>query len=152
MFRFSKKKPFFSPEENERIVESIREAERQTSGEVRLFVESRCTYVDALDRAKEIFENLKMEETEFRNGVLFYVAIEDKQLAIFADSGIHEATGNEYWKNVVHEILSVFSKNDIVGGITTTILSIGQALKSHFPYEMKMDKNELPDEIIFGAK
>lgn len=149
---FSKRKPFFSPEENERIVESIREAERQTSGEVRLFVESRCTYVDALDRAKEIFENLKMEETEFRNGVLFYVAIEDKQLAIFADSGIHEATGNEYWKNVVHEILSVFSKNDIVGGITTTILSIGQALKSHFPYEMKMDKNELPDEIIFGAK
>jgi len=152
MFRFSKKKPFFSPEENERIVESIREAERQTSGEVRLFVESRCTYVDALDRAKEIFENLKMEETEFRNGVLFYVAIEDKQLAIFADSGIHEATGNEYWKNVVHEILSVFSKNDIVGGITTTILSIRQGLKSHFPYEMKMDKTELPDDISFGAK
>lgn len=152
MWPFPKRKPFFSPEENERIVESIREAERQTSGEVRLFVESRCKYVDALDRAKEIFENLKMEETEFRNGVLFYVAIEDKQLAIFADSGIHEATGNEYWKNVVHEILSVFSKNDIVGGITSTILSIGQALKSHFPYEMKMDKNELPDEIIFGAK
>lgn len=151
MWPFSKRKPFFSPEENERIVESIREAERQTSGEVRLFVESRCTYVDALDRAKEIFANLKMEETEFRNGVLFYVAIDDKQLAVFADTGIHEATGNEYWKNVVTDILSVFSKNDIVGGITTTILSIGQALKSHFPYEMKMDKNELPDEIIFGA-
>lgn len=151
MLRFSKRKPFFSPEENEQIVESIREAERQTSGEVRIFVESRCKYVDALDRAKEIFDNLKMEETEFRNGVLLYVAIEDKQLAVFADSGIHEATGNEYWKNVVHEILSVFSKNNIVEGITTTILSIGQALKNHFPYEQKMDKNELPDEIIFGS-
>lgn len=151
MWPFSKRKPFFSPEENERIVESIREAERQTSGEVRLFVESRCIYVDALDRAKEIFGNLKMEETEFRNGVLFYVAIEDKQLAVFADTGIHEATGNEYWKNIVVDILSAFSKNDIVGGIVKTILSIGQALKSHFPYEMKMDKNELPDEIIFGA-
>ena len=151
MWRFSKKKPFFTPEENALIVESIREAERQTSGEVRLFVESRCKYVDALDRAKEIFDNLKMEKTEFRNGVLFYVAIEDKQLAIFADTGIHEATGNEYWKNVVHEILSVFSKNNIVEGITTTILSIGGALKSHFPYEQKMDKNELPDDIIFGA-
>ncbi len=151
MWRFSKRKPFFSPEENDRIVESIREAERQTSGEVRIFVENRCKYVDALDRAKEIFENLKMEETEFRNGVLVYVAIEDKQLAVFADSGIHEATGNEYWKNVVHDILSMFSKNNIVEGITTTILSIGQALKSHFPYEQKMDKNELPDEIIFGS-
>ena len=151
MLRFSKRKPFFSPEENERIVESIREAERQTSGEVRIFVESRCKYVDALDRAADIFVNLKMEETEFRNGVLLYVAIQDKQLAIFADSGIHEATGNEYWKNVVTEILSVFSKNELVEGITTTILSIGQALKNHFPYEQKMDKNELPDEIIFGS-
>ncbi len=151
MWRFSKRKPFFSPEENERIVESIREAERQTSGEVRIFVENRCQYVDALDRAKEIFENLKMEETEFRNGVLFYVAIEDKQLAVFADKGIHEATGNEYWKNVVQDILSMFSKNNRVEGITTTILAIGQALKSHFPYEQKMDKNELPDEIIFGS-
>lgn len=151
MLRFSKRKPFFSDEENERIVESIREAERQTSGEVRVFVENRCKYVDALDRAKEIFGNLKMEETEFRNAVLFYVAIEDKQLAIFADSGIHEATGNEYWKKVVHDILSVFSKNELVAGITTTILSVGQALKSHFPYEQKMDKNELPDEIIFGS-
>ena len=151
MWQIFKKKPFFTPEENERIVESIREAERQTSGEVRIFVEGHCKYVDALDRAKEIFDNLKMEETEFRNGVLFYIAIEDKQLAIFADTGIHEATGNEYWKNVVHEILSVFSKNNIVEGITTTILSIGEALKSHFPYEQKMDKNELPDDIIFGA-
>ncbi|MEO6681861.1 MAG: TPM domain-containing protein [Ginsengibacter sp.] len=151
MWPFSDRKPLFSPEENERIVEAIRDAERQTSGEVRLFVENRCKYVDPLDRAKEIFTNLKMEETEFRNGVLFYVALGDKQLAVFADQGIHEATGSEYWKNLVHDILSVFSKNDIVGGITTTILSIGQALKSHFPYEMKMDKNELPDEIIFGA-
>ena len=148
---FSKRKPFFSPEENDRIVEAIREVERQTSGEVRVFVESRCKYVDALDRAEEIFRNLKMGETEFRNGVLLYVATTDKQLAVFADSGIHEATGNEYWKNVVHEILSVFSKEDIVQGIITTILSIGHALKDHFPYEQKMDKNELPDEIIFGS-
>ena len=151
MWRFFKKKSFFSPEENERIVQSIREAEIQTSGEVRLFVESRCKYVDPLDRAQEIFQNLKMSETEFRNGVLFYVATEDRQLAIFADKGIHEATGNEYWKNVVGEILSVFSKKDIVAGISATILSIGEALKNHFPYDKEVDKNELPDEIIFGS-
>lgn len=150
MWRLSKRKPFFSPEENELIVQSIREAEMQTSGEIRLFVESRCKYVDPLDRAQEIFQNLKMAETEFRNGVLFYVATDDRQLAIFADKGIHEATGNEYWKNVVTEILSVFSKKNIVAGITTTISSIGEALKSHFPYDKEVDKNELPDEIIFG--
>lgn len=150
MWRFSKKKPFFSEEQNEKIVHAIREAEMQTSGEVRIFVESRCKYVDALDRAKEIFDNLEMEKTDLRNGVIFYIAIKDKQLAIFADKGIHEATGDEYWKNAVTEILSVFSKEDITAGITTSIFKIGQALKTHFPYNQEIDKNELPDEIVFG--
>ena len=151
MWPFSKRKHFFSPEESELIVQSIREAEMQTSGEIRLFVESRCKYVDPLDRAEEIFKNLKMTETEFRNGVLFYVATDDKQLAVFADKGIHEATGNEYWRNVVQEILSVFSKENIVAGITATVSSIGTALTRHFPYDKDIDKNELPDEIIFGS-
>lgn len=151
MWPFSKRKPFFSPEENERIVESIRQAEMQTSGEIRLFVESRCNYVDPLDRAREIFEQLKMSETELHNGVLFYVAVRDRQLAIYADEGIHTATGNKYWKDVVHEILSVFSNKDVVAGIIATILSIGDALKNHFPYDKEVDKNELPDDIIFGA-
>ena len=150
MWRFSKKKPFFSEEQNEKIVHAIREAEMQTSGEVRIFVESRCKYVDALDRAKEIFDNLEMEKTDLRNGVIFYIAIKDKQLAIFADKGIHEATGDEYWTNAVKEILSVFSKEDITAGITTSIFKIGQALKTHFPYNQEIDKNELPDEIVFG--
>jgi uncharacterized membrane protein len=150
MWRFSRKKPFFSPEENEKIVHSIQEAEKQTSGEIRFFAEGRCKYVDALDRAKEIFVNLQMEKTELRNGVLFYVAIKDKQLAIFADKGIHEAAGSAYWKNTVKDILSVFSKDSVVAGITTTIYKIGEALKTHFPYDKDVDKNELPDEIIFG--
>lgn len=150
MWLFSHKKPFFSDEENEKIVQSIQDAERQTSGEIRVFVEGRCKYVDALDRAVEIFANLKMEKTELRNGVLFYIAIKDKQLAIFADKGIHEATGPEHWKNVVRDILSVFSKDSVVAGITTSIYKIGEALKEHFPYDKDVDKNELPDEIIFG--
>ncbi len=151
MWRFSKKKPFFTEEENEKIVHSIQEAEMQTSGEIRIFVESRCKYVDALDRAKEIFTNLEMERTELRNGVLFYIAVKDRQLAIFADKGIHEATGGDkYWKDAVKEILSVFSNENITEGITTSIHKIGQALKTHFPYEKDIDKNELPDEIVFG--
>ncbi len=150
MWRFSRKKPFFSPEENEKIVHSIQDAERQTSGEIRVFVESRCKYVDALDRAAEIFARLQMERTELRNGVLFYIAIKDKQLAIFADKGIHEATGDKHWKNEVKDILAVFSKDSVVAGITTSINKIGTALKEHFPYNEGIDRNELPDEIVFG--
>jgi uncharacterized membrane protein len=150
MWRFSRKKPFFTEEENEKIVHAIRDAEVQTSGEIRIFVENRCKYVDALDRAKEIFDNLEMEKTDQRNGVLFYIAIKDKQLAIFADKGIHEAAGADYWKNAVKEILSVFSKENITAGITASIFKIGEALKSHFPYNREIDKNELPDDIVFG--
>ncbi|MEO9209826.1 MAG: TPM domain-containing protein [Ginsengibacter sp.] len=149
MWPFSKK-PFFSKEENDAIVRSIQDAEKQTSGEVRVFIESRCKYVDPLDRAKEIFASLKMEETELHNGVLFYLAIKDKQLAIFADSGIHKATGDMHWKNVVQQILSIFSKESVVAGISTSIAKIGEALKTHFPYDKEVDRNELPDEIIFG--
>lgn len=150
MWPFPRKKPFFTKEENERIIQSIREAEMQTSGEVRIFVESHCKYVDPLDRAAEIFTKLKMEETRYRNGVLFYIAIKDRQLAIFADSGIHAATGNEHWKSTVRQILSVFSKDSITAGIVASITAIGEALKTHFPYDRSVDKNELPDEIIFS--
>jgi uncharacterized membrane protein len=150
MWRFSRKKPFFTEEQNEKIVNAIRDAEMQTSGEVRIFVENRCKYVDALDRAKQLFDNLEMGRTELRNGVLFYIAIKDRQLAIYADDGIHKAAGPDYWKNSVKDILSVFSKENITEGIIASISKIGQALKTYFPYEKEIDKNELPDEIIFG--
>lgn len=150
MFPFAKKKPFFSAEENEMIVASIRDAEKQTSGEIRVFVESKCNFVDALDKASEIFAQLKMDSTQLRNGVLFYVALKDKQLAIFADSGIHQAVGEQYWKDVVKQILVHFNKENYAVGIKECVLKIGDALRTHFPYDEKSDKNELPDEIIFG--
>ena len=150
MWSFNRKKPFFTKEENATLVNSIRDAERQTSGEIRIFVERRCKYVDPLDRANEIFNTLKMEETELRNGVLFYIATKDQQLAVYADKGIHEATGQAHWQKEVKDILAVFSKESIVSGISTAITKIGHALKQHFPYDPDIDKNELPDDIIFG--
>ncbi len=150
MWPFRKKKSFFSNEENEQIVQSIKNAERQTSGELRIFVESRCKYVDPLDRAAELFGKLQMEKTALRNGVLFYVAVTDKQLAIFADTGIHAAAGEQYWKESVQQILSVFSKESVSAGIIASVAKIGDALKTNFPYDEAVDKNELPDEIIFG--
>ena len=149
MFLF-KKKEFFSKEENEKIVESIRSAERSTSGEVRVFIESKCKFIDPLDRALEIFDELKMEKTEYRNAVLLYVALKDRQLAVYADKGIHEKVGDQFWQDVVKKILSHFNKENYADGISQCIKEIGEALQQNFPYNSDTDKNELPDEIIFG--
>jgi uncharacterized membrane protein len=118
---FKKNKDFFSAEEKERIVEAIRNAERQTSGEVRVFIESRNPFVDVLDRASEIFFKLKMQETDDRNAVLLYIAMKDHQLALFGDEGIHKQVGTTYWKNEVAEMISNFTKDDIATGIVNCV-------------------------------
>ena len=150
LFPFAKKKPFFSDAENAQIVAAIREAEQQTCGEIRVFVESRCRFVDPVDRAIEIFTGLKMEQTLHRNGVIVYIAIKDRQLAVFGDSGIHAKTGEEYWKMEVARMISLFNQHDYVAGICNCVREIGQALHEYFPYDSTEDKNELPDEIVFG--
>jgi uncharacterized membrane protein len=150
MWPFSKKKEFFSKEENEMIVQSIKDAEKQTSGEIRVFVESKCRFIDPLDRALEIFASLKMENTEKRNAALIYVAIKDRQLAVYGDTGIHQNTGDDYWKIAVNDMVSHFNKENYAVGIANCVRMIGDTLRMHFPYDEDHDKNELPDEIIFG--
>jgi uncharacterized membrane protein len=147
---FFRRKDFFSETEKQLIVSSIQAAERQTSGEIRVFVESRCKYVNPLDRATEIFAGLKMEETAARNGVLVYVALKDKQLALFGDKGIHEKVGAEFWNKEVKLILSHFNRADYAAGIAHVVEEIGEALRTHFPYDKDGDINELPDDIVFG--
>src|SRR5687767_1729413 len=118
MFNFFRKKTeFFSPAEKEQLVAAIRSAELRTSGEVRLFVESRCRFVDALDRAVELFQTLKMHETKDRNAVLVYVAMKDHQLAIFGDEGIHQRVGTEFWKAELGKMVSLFNRENYVEGI-----------------------------------
>lgn len=146
---FSKKQDWFTPDEHASIVNAIRAAEKRTSGEVRVFVESRCSYVDPVDRAVEVFFGLKMEKTEDRNGVLLYIAMKDHQLAVFGDKGIHEKVGTDFWNNEVRQMLSSFSKHNYAEGIVKIIADIGEALVAHFPYENE-DRNELPDDIVFG--
>lgn len=149
---FKKKKPteYFSEDEKQQIVASIQRAEQRTSGEVRIFVENRCEYVDPLMRAKEIFYSLKMTETAERNGVLVYVAMKDKQLAIFGDEGIHAKVGNAFWSTEVQKMLKQFNRENYAEGMIQIITDIGEALANNFPYDGKTDKNELPDEIVFG--
>lgn len=132
------------------IVAAVREAEKQTSGEVRVFVENRCKYVDPLDRAVEIFYSLQMHETADRNAVLVYVAIKDHQLAIYGDMGVHEKVGEEYWKKELQKMVDEFNREHYAQGISEVVTDIGEALKKYFPYNQERDKNELPDDIVFG--
>ena len=147
---FLSKKDFFSEEEKKLIVDAIREAEQQTSGEIRVSVESRCRFVDPLDRAAEVFAFLKMEKTSGHNAVLLYFAVKDRQMAVFGDQGIHEKVGEIFWQKQVSQILSRFQREHFAQAIARVINEIGGALKYHFPFDRQTDINELPDDIVFG--
>jgi len=150
IFPWQKKADFFSKEEKARIIEAIQLAEQRTSGEVRVFIESRCRFVNPLDRATEVFANLKMSETDLRNATLVYVAVKDKQAAVFGDAGIHEKVGQKYWEEEVNKMLLLFRRHHLAEGLVQCIKDIGEALHFYFPYESTTDKNELPDDIVFG--
>jgi uncharacterized membrane protein len=150
LFPFFKKKEFFSAADKAQIVDAIRAAEKETSGEVRVYVESKNPFVDPIDRAAQIFYKLKMQETDHRNAVLLYIAMDHKELALFADEGIYQKTGEEYWNNAVEKMISQFTRDNISNGIEQCVRQIGQTLKEKFPYIPTEDKNELPDEIVFG--
>ncbi len=152
MFGLFKKKQveYFSPEEKDTIVEAIRKAEQRTSGEVRIYVEAKCPKADPVQRAGQIFFKLKMNQTAARNGVLLYLAMEDHRLAVYGDQGIHESVGDIFWQNAVDKMLAQFNQQYFVEGIVQIIADIGTALETHFPYDEKGDKNELPDDIVFG--
>ena len=150
LFPWQKQKEFFTPEEKERIISAIQQAEQRTSGEVRIYIESRCRFVDPLDRAKELFLSLKMEQTALRNGTLVYVAVKDRQAAVFGDEGIHQKVGQKYWEDEVNKMLLYFQEEHLADGIVQCITDIGAALQAHFPFSRDTDRNELPDDIVFG--
>lgn len=145
-----KRKSLLSEEDSRLVVKAIRQAEKSTSGEVRVFVESRCAWMDAMDRAAELFFSLKMDQTEQRNGTLVYVALKDRQLAVFGDEGIHKKVGTEYWNRLVADMLRDFKGEQYGKGIAECVIQIGNALQTYFPYNSDTDRNELPDEIVFG--
>src|SRR6266487_894012 len=141
LFR-KKKDDFFSPEEKEKILSAIQKAEQATSGEIRVYVENRCRFVDAIDRATEVFYALKMEQTAYRNATLVYVALKDRQMAVFGDEGIYAKTGKEFWNEAVKKMIRNFNKENYAQGIMEVVEQIGAALAHHFPYDASTDKNE----------
>ena len=145
------KRPMLNEDVQHKVVACIKEAESRTSGEVRVFIEHHCNYVDAMDRAKEIFTNLAMEKTQARNAVIVYIALKDRQFALFGDTAIYEkAGGASFWKKAAEKLTGHLKKNEIAEGLCNCINELGSALATHFPHDPSIKKNELPDEIVFG--
>lgn len=150
LFSWRKQKDFLSHDDREIVLKAIRASEQQTSGEIRVYIESHCRFVDPMDRAAELFFGLRMDETKERNGVLVYIAMKDRQLAIIGDEGIHQRVGKDFWEKEVREMLAEFYADHYATGIAKVVSEIGEALHQHFPYDGRTDKNELPDDIVFG--
>lgn len=150
IFPFSKKVPLFTEDESRRIVSAIRTSETKTSGEVRVYIEAKNPYVSPMDRAVEVFQQLKMDQTEHRNAVLLYIAHKHHELALYGDEGIYQKAGRDFWDAEVKKMISNIKDAHLVEGIVQCVLDIGAALAQAFPFEPTDDKNELPDDIVFG--
>jgi uncharacterized membrane protein len=143
----NKASTFFTRVQQEQIREAIKEAEKETSGEIRVHIETRFMG-DVLDRASWIFKKIGMHTTDDRNGVLFYLAVRNKKFAIIGDAGINSKVPKTFWDNIKGVLQKHFKSEKYTEGLIEGIHLAGHQLKEHFPYT-KDDVNELPDEISF---
>lgn len=139
-------KGFLSKKEENEIVEAIRKAELKTSGEIRVHLERSTEGKDIFERAMEVFHMLKMDNTKLDNGVLIYVAIEDRNFVIYGDKGINEVVPEDFWESTKDLIVSHFRKNNFKEGLVEGILKAGEQLQKHFPWD-EGDTNQLSDQI-----
>lgn len=137
-----------SAREKEEIQESIRLAELKTSGEIRVHIDKKCTE-DPIERAIEVFNKLKMQETEQRNGVLIYLSFSDRKLAIIGDQGIDQVVSSDFWESTKNEMIFRFKRNEFVQGIIDAVAEAGKQLQHYFPVKLD-DKDELNNEITEG--
>lgn len=143
-------KEFFTTEQISELKKVIKQAELNTSGEIRIHIEN-SSKIDVLDRAAKVFENLKMHKTELRNGVLFYLAVTDRTFAIIGDVGINKEVPENFWDKIKDSMLENFKEGNFTKGLSIGITMAGEQLKTHFPYQTN-DINELSDEISFGKQ
>jgi uncharacterized membrane protein len=139
---------FLTKEQQQSIICAIEQAEKDTSGEIRIHVENNCSE-DILDRAAYLFAKLKMHKTELRNGVLFYLAIKDKKFAILGDAGINAKVPAGFWDDIKSTMASYFKEGQFSEGLIEGICATGEKLKAFFPIQPG-DINELSNEISFG--
>ena len=143
-------KKFFTPEQQEDIKQAVLNAELDTSGEIRVHLENQCNG-EVLLRATQLFEKLKMDRTELHNGVLIYLAIENRKFAIIGDAGINAVVPDNFWEQIKVNMLNRFRNGEFTIGLTEAIAATGEQLKAHFPYRSS-DVNELSDDISFGGE
>lgn len=144
----SKVEAFLTPEEEQEIVEAIRVAEKNTSGEIRVHIE-KTTSLDAFDRAMEVFHELKMDETQLKNGVLIYLAVENRTFVICGDKGINDVVESDFWDCTRDIMVQQFKEGHFKQGLINGILRAGERLQHYFPWEHG-DTNELSNEISKG--
>ncbi len=137
----------FSEKDQERIQFAIEEAEKSTSGEIRICIEKHCPN-NVLDRAVKYFHKLGMGQTTLRNGVLIYLATNDHKFAIIGDAGINKVVPENFWDSTKEAMRHHFKANNLTEGIVTGVQLAGEQLKKYFPYNTG-DKNELPNNIAF---
>lgn len=140
---------FLSQQEEQEIVNAIIEAEKNTSGEVRVHIEKQSDKTP-FERAQEVFYALNMQDTKNRNGVLFYVDIANHNFVILGDQGINEAVESDFWDTTKDLVISHFKNQQYKQGLIEGILKAGKKLKDLFPYNANTDTNELPNEISKG--
>ena len=138
---------FFTKEQQAQILASVREAEKATSGEIRVHIETSCRE-DVLDRAAWVFKKIGMHKTAERNGVLFYLAVSHRKFAIIGDAGINAKVSAGFWDEISQILQKNFRESKFTEGLSQGIVLAGKQLKTHFPYS-KDDINELSDEISF---
>lgn len=139
---------FLTPEEEQEIIEAIRKAEKNTSGEIRVHIEH-APKKDLIDRAMEVFHLLKMDNTKQENGVLIYVALDEKAFVIYGDRGINEVVEDDFWDSTKNIIVSHFKQGRFKQGLVEGIIKAGQQLEKYFPWDVD-NQNELPDSISKG--
>ncbi len=139
---------FLTHEDENEIVEAIRLAEKNTSGEIRVHIE-RTTSKVPFDRALEVFYELKMNETQLQNGVLIYLAVTDKQFVICGDKGINEVVATDFWDSTKEIMAAQFKQGNFKQGLIDGITKAGEQLKTYFPWQID-DTNELSNEISKG--
>ncbi|MBI2269042.1 MAG: TPM domain-containing protein [Bacteroidetes bacterium] len=141
-------KDFFTLQQQDALKQAIIDAEDNTSGEIRLHIDNKCPG-EPMQKAVDVFAILKMQKTELRNGVLFYLAVQDRKFAILGDAGIHAVVPDNFWDNIKSEMQSYFKEEKFTEGLCIAIGKAGEQLKKHFPYKQN-DVNELKDEVSFG--
>ncbi len=130
------------------IVNAITEAEEQTTGEIRVHLSRHWIEPNALSRANHLFAKFAMKETQHRNGVLLYVNLRKRQLAIVGDQAIHKHVGQPYWEKLISGLQRDLRATHYENAISNTVRQIGKELTRHFPLgQGKHKTNELPNIV-----